>query len=128
MAVDWIGSDLSGPVALPAGSAMRVTFLKVKEGLGEQESDEVLGVIAGIKDKFPVIDQISFGKNFSPDRAKGYSIASLAVFPGLSELDGLDSGAAELEKDKARDMLESVLVLDYVIPPQQQQQQHSASL
>ncbi|KAL8119922.1 hypothetical protein AgCh_017154 [Apium graveolens] len=124
MAVDWIGSDLSGPVALPPGSAMRVTFLKVKQGLGDKESDEVLGVIGGIKDKFPVIDQISFGKNFSPDRAKGYSIASLAVFPGLSELDGLNSEAAELEKEKARDMLESVLVLDYVIPPQPQ----SASL
>ncbi|WOH08971.1 hypothetical protein DCAR_0728422 [Daucus carota subsp. sativus] len=124
MAVDWIGSDLTGPVALPAGSAIRLTFLKLKPELGEKESDQVLGVIGGIKDKFPVIDQITFGKNFSPDRAKGYSIASLAVFPGLSELDGLDSAGAELEKEKARDMLESVLVLDYVIQPQLQ----SASL
>lgn len=124
MAVDWIGKDLNGPVALPAGSAMRVTFLKVKEGLSDKESDLVLEVIGGIKDKFPVVDQISFGKNFSPERAKGYSIASLAVFPALSELDGLDSEVADLEKQKARDMLESVLVLDYVIQPQQQ----SASL
>ena len=57
------------------------------------------------------------GENFSPARAKGYSIASLAVLPGVSELEGLDSKQelANVEKDKVREHLESVIVLDYVV-------------
>lgn len=125
MAVDWVANDLSGPVAPPPGSAMRVTFLKLKEGLGESEKARVLDVIGGIKGVFPVIDQISFGENFSMGRAKGFSIGSIAVLPGLSELEAMDSDSerANLEKDKARDLIESVIVLDYVVP-----QQPSASL
>lgn len=120
MAVDWVVNDLAGPVAPPDGSAMRVTFLKMKEGLGEKEKGQVLEVVGGIGSKFPSIKQLTFGENFC-DRAKGYSIASLAVFPGLSELDGLDSNSelVNSQKDKARDFLESVLVLDYVIPTPQ---------
>lgn len=119
MAVDWIVDELDGEVALAAGSAMRVKFLKVKEGSGEKVSDELLEVIGGLKDKFRVISQISFGKNFSPERAKGFSIASLAVVPGVSELDKLDLDSEELnlQKEKVRDMVEGVLVLDYVIQP-----------
>lgn len=120
MAVDWIVDELDGQVALDAGSAMRVKFLKVKDSLSDKESDALLEVIGGLKDKFVVIDQISFGKNFSPERAKGYSIALLAVVPGLSELDGLDSNSEELnsQMEKVKDMVESSLVLDYVIQPQ----------
>ncbi|GFS43478.1 stress responsive alpha-beta barrel domain protein [Actinidia rufa] len=81
---------------------------------------EVLGVIGGIKDRFPAIDQISVGENFSPARAKGFSICSIAFLPRLSELEALDSDSnselVESEKSKVRGMLESVMVLDYVIP------------
>ncbi|KAL7258280.1 hypothetical protein ACSBR1_004410 [Camellia fascicularis] len=120
MAVDWV-ADSSTP-RLPSGSAMRVTFLKLKEGLVDTEKKrEILGVIGGIKDIFPSIDQISFGENFSPARAKGFSIASIAILPGLSELEALDSNSelVNLQKDKVRDLLESVIVLDYVIPKPQ---------
>ncbi|KAK1377811.1 Transcription regulator AsnC-type [Heracleum sosnowskyi] len=119
MAVDWIVDEVDGQVALAAGSAMRVKFLKVKEGLGEKVSDELLEVIGGLKDKFPVIDQISFGKNFSPERAKGFLIALLAVVPGVRELDELDSDSEELnsQKEKVGDFVEGVLVFDYVIQP-----------
>ncbi|KAJ6724378.1 STRESS-RESPONSE A/B BARREL DOMAIN-CONTAINING PROTEIN UP3 [Salix viminalis] len=119
MAVDWVTDDLNGGDSLvpPSGSAMRLTFLKLKEGLGDEVKYEILGVIKGIKDTFGGIDHISCGENFSPARAKGYSIASLAVFRGLSELEAVDSAKelANLEKAKVRDYLESVMVLDYVV-------------
>lgn len=127
MAVDWVTDDFSGPVAVPAGSALRVTFLKLKEGAGESEKARVLEVIGGIKGVFPVIEQISFGENFSMGRAKGFSVGSVAVLPGLGELEKVDEdeGRAGAEKDKVRDLIESVIVLDYVVP---EQQQSSASL
>ncbi|XP_057969705.1 stress-response A/B barrel domain-containing protein UP3-like [Malania oleifera] len=121
MAVDWIADDLDGPVVPAAGSAMRVTFLKLKEGLGDAEKGEVFGAIRGVKDSLESINQLSLGENFSPERAKGYSIASVAIFPGLGELDGLNSEEemVKLQKEKVRDFLESVIVFDYVIPPPQ---------
>uniref|UniRef100_A0A2P2PA04 Uncharacterized protein LOC105637945 n=1 Tax=Rhizophora mucronata TaxID=61149 RepID=A0A2P2PA04_RHIMU len=118
MAVDWVADDLQGPVAPPPGSPMRVTFLKLKDNQPAEAKDEIIGVIRGIKQRIGGIDQITCGENFSPARAKGYSIASLAVFPGLSELDAVDSKEelVNSEKAKVRDSLESVLVLDYVVP------------
>lgn len=115
MAVDWVVKHLAGPVALAPGSAIRVAISKLKESLGEKEKAQVLEVIGGIGNQFPSIDQFTFGENFSPDRAKGYSIASLAVLPGLSELDS-NSELVKSHEEKARDLLGSTLALDYVIP------------
>lgn len=124
MAVDWVSSEVREP-KIPPGSAYRVTLLKLKEECGEKEKEEILGVIGGIKEKFPVIDQLSYGENFSPARAKGYSIGSLAVFKGLNELEALDleTEKSKEEKEKVKDKLDEVVVLDFVIPPP-----HSASL
>ncbi|KAE7998477.1 hypothetical protein FH972_003021 [Carpinus fangiana] len=123
MAVDWIGNgdDQDLLVAPPPGSALRLTFLKLKEGLGEEVKSEILGVIKGLKGKFSQIDQITCGENFSPARAKGYSLASLAVFPGVSEMEAVDSNEqlVNSQKEKVRDYLDSVVVIDYVIPPPQ---------
>ncbi|CAI9100693.1 OLC1v1037849C1 [Oldenlandia corymbosa var. corymbosa] len=118
MAVDWVSSAASGSVTVPPGSAMRLTFLKLKEELGEKAKDEVLGVLGGIKDKFPSIEHLSLGENFSPARAKGFSIASIAFFKGTDELEGLDSEseAANEQKDLVRDKLDGVVVLDYIVP------------
>ncbi|XP_058001929.1 stress-response A/B barrel domain-containing protein UP3 isoform X2 [Hevea brasiliensis] len=91
MAVDWVADDLQGPIVLPPGSAIRVIFLKLKENLGEEVKDEILALIKGIKGSFGEINQITCGENFSPARAKGYSIASLAVFPGVSGIEAVDS-------------------------------------
>ena len=74
---------------LQPGSALKVSFLKLKEGLGDGVRDEVSGVVGGIKDRFGGIRQFSYGENFSPARAKGFSIASIAVFDGKDELDGV---------------------------------------
>lgn len=118
MAVDWVAQDLQGPVKPTPGSALRVTFLKLKENLDDGVKSEILGVIKGIKDSFGQINQISCGENFSPARAKGYSIASLAVFPSVGEIDAVDSNEEllNLQKEKVRDYLESVLVVDSVVP------------
>ncbi|XP_047321414.1 stress-response A/B barrel domain-containing protein UP3-like [Impatiens glandulifera] len=120
MAVDWVFDVSSQSIKPQPGSAIRATFLKLKEGNSGQK-DEILGVIGGIKEKVPSIDQITYGENFSPARAKGYSIASIAVFPCVSELEGLDSDSelANAEKEKVRDLLESVLVVDFVVPHSQ---------
>ena len=117
MAVDWVAEDLEGPVAPSCGSALRVTFLKLKENLGEETKGEILGVIKGIKSSFGQISQLTFGENFSPGRAKGYSIASIAVFPGVSELEALDSNEelVKLQKEKVKEHLESVVVVDYLV-------------
>ncbi|XP_020227194.1 stress-response A/B barrel domain-containing protein UP3 [Cajanus cajan] len=122
MAVDWLAHDLSALVP-PQGSAIRVSFLKLKE---DAAKDDVLGVVGGIPQSFKQISDFSFGENFSPARAKGFSIASLAVFPGASELEAVDSNQelVNYQKDKVRDHIESVVVVDYVVPPPAQ----SASL
>jgi len=62
-------------------------------------------------------------------RAKGFvfkpkinfSLASLAVFPGVSEMEAVDSNEelVNSQKEKVRDYLDSVVVVDYVIPPPQ---------
>ncbi|KAL3825366.1 hypothetical protein ACJIZ3_021395 [Penstemon smallii] len=115
MAVDWVAEDFSGPVEIPPGSAARFTILKLKE---EGSKSEVLKVVRGVKDKFPSIEQLTVGENFSPARAKGYSICSVAVFKGVEELEGLESETeiANMEKDKVREFLDGVVVLDFVVP------------
>ncbi|XP_060188469.1 stress-response A/B barrel domain-containing protein UP3-like [Lycium barbarum] len=121
MAVDWVATDFSGPSVVPHGSAMRLTFLKLKENLGEDEKSRVLSAVGGIKEKFTGIEQLTVGENFSPGRAKGYSIASIAVFRGVKELEDLETQneLVNEEKDKVRDCLDGVVVVDYVVPPTQ---------
>jgi hypothetical protein len=52
MAVDWVADDLRGPVVVLAGSALRFTILKLKEGLGDEAKSEILEAIIGTEDKF----------------------------------------------------------------------------
>eukprot|EP00262_Sarcandra_glabra_P009516 TRINITY_DN23922_c0_g1_i1.p1 TRINITY_DN23922_c0_g1~~TRINITY_DN23922_c0_g1_i1.p1 ORF type:complete len:275 (+),score=33.91 TRINITY_DN23922_c0_g1_i1:51-875(+) len=118
MAVDWV-SGLDEPSIPRPGSALRLTLLKPKETAGDGGLGQILEAIGGIKGIFPSIDQISFGENFSPARAKGFSVGSLSFFPGLKEIDLVDSNeeVVKSQKDKVRDLIESVIVVDYVIPP-----------
>lgn len=112
MAVDWI-SDFTDSITVPPGSAIRVTLLKLKEGLGESVKNEVLGVLEGIRYEIPSIEQLTVGENFSPGRGKGFSIGSLAVFKGTSELEAVNW---EPEMAKVREFLDDEMVLDYVVP------------
>ncbi|XP_008797470.2 stress-response A/B barrel domain-containing protein UP3 [Phoenix dactylifera] len=114
MAVDWV-ADLDGP-APPPGSAMRLTLAKPKEG---EAAAELLTAIQGAKGAAPSAWQVSYGENFSPARAKGYSVEFLSVFPGLEELDAMDgegNEAVEAHKEKVRPLLESLIVVDFVVP------------
>lgn len=121
MAVDWVADALQGPVTAPPGSAVRVTFLKLKDNLGDEVKGEILEVIGGLREKLGPNVQLTVGENFSPARAKGYSIASIAIFPGANELEAAasDQEMAELQKEKVREHLESVIVVDYIVPPPQ---------
>lgn len=115
MAIDWVHSS-AGTVTIPSGSAMRVTFLKLKEDLEEEEKNELLGVIGGIKEKFPDIELLSLGENISPARAKGFSIAWVGVFKGIKELEGFDSeweAAANEQKDLLKDKVDDAVVFNY---------------
>lgn len=118
MALDWVAEDLQGDLVLPPGSAVRVTFLKLKENLGDEVKNEILGVLRGIRDNFRQISQFTCGENFSPGRAKGFSIGSLAVFPGLSEMEEVDSNEefVKYQKDKVGQHLENMVVVDYMVP------------
>ncbi|MED6192992.1 hypothetical protein PIB30_014978 [Stylosanthes scabra] len=119
MAVDWVSPALpAADIVTPPGSAIRLSFLKLKENAGDNAKDEILGVIGGMKESFKEISQLSVGENFSPARAKGYSIASLGVFPRVEELEAVVSNedVVNAEKDKVRDRIESVVVVDYVVP------------
>lgn len=116
MAVDWVAN---GSAAVVPGTALRLTLLKVKEGLGEAEKGRIVAAIREMKEvSGGLIDQISAGENFSPERAKGFSIAAIAVFPGLEELRDMDSKeeVVRLQKEKVKDYVESVIVVDYVLP------------
>lgn len=117
MAFDWV-ADLDGPIVPRSNAAMRLTLLKLKDWAGDGEKGEILSVVGGIRNVFPEIEQISFGENFSPARAKGFSVGSIAIFPGLKEIDGLDEKGeiVEMQKEKVRDLLESVIVVDYLLP------------
>ncbi|OWM77290.1 hypothetical protein CDL15_Pgr028927 [Punica granatum] len=118
MAVDWIADGFSGPLAPPPESALKVSFLKLKEDLGDAVKDEVLGVIRGIKDGPAAVEQLTCGENFSPARAKGFSVASLAVFKGVAEMEAAESNKelVESHKEKVREYLDGVIVIDFVVP------------
>ncbi|KAG6401486.1 hypothetical protein SASPL_138343 [Salvia splendens] len=82
MAVNWVAEGFSGPVAVPPGSSLRLTVMKLKE---EEEAGkgEILGIARGMKEKFDSIEQLTVGENFSPGRSKGFSIASIGVVKDL---------------------------------------------
>ncbi|KAL5701622.1 hypothetical protein ACHQM5_026939 [Ranunculus cassubicifolius] len=119
MIVDWVvDHDDQGLDHPPSGSAMRVSFLKLKEEvvkLGENEKGIVLKVVeeqlgGGL------VKQHTFGENYA-DPAKGFSIGSLAVFPTVDELDkaGSSEEFADKLKKKLNDYVEDVIVVDYVV-------------
>ncbi|KAF5203651.1 Stress-response A/B barrel domain-containing protein UP3 [Thalictrum thalictroides] len=119
MLVDWV-ADVDEPLVVPSGAVIRLSLLKLKEGLGESEKTEVLKVIGGIKAHFgSIIKQFNFGENFAPAKTNGFSIGSLAIVPGLSELETLDLNeeVVKEQKEKLKDFLEDVIIVDYVVPP-----------
>lgn len=126
MAVDFVaeeGFNVSDP-KIPPGSGLRLTCVKLKEGVGEEGKSVVLDVMKGIKGKLVGgvvgIEGLTVGENFSPGRAKGYGICSLAVVKGgkedLERLNEVSGGEIMgKEKDKVREFIDQVLVVDCVV-------------
>ncbi|KAL5698210.1 hypothetical protein ACHQM5_029279 [Ranunculus cassubicifolius] len=110
MFLDWV-ADVEEPIVHPSpGAAMRVSFLKVKDG----EKEKCLKVVEETRDGSGSISQYTYGEDFSVKRAKGFSIASIAIFPGLMELDSNEEVMQE-QIDKVSDLVESIIVVDYVV-------------
>ncbi|KAL3623610.1 hypothetical protein CASFOL_032426 [Castilleja foliolosa] len=108
MVVDWVADNFSGPVVVSPGSAVRLTVLKAKEGAEESGKNEVL---RRVKEKLHSIEQLTAGENFSPGKAKGFSICSIAILNGTMEL-----GELGLETEtKIEELVDGVLVLDYTV-------------
>ncbi|XP_074285885.1 stress-response A/B barrel domain-containing protein UP3-like [Silene latifolia] len=129
MAVDWSSSLLedqdedtsssnpgAGRVLVPRpGSALRITFLAVED---DDAINDALEGVKKIKESVQgTYEQISYGKNFS-ERGKGFSVAALAVFSDLNELD-----ACEEYEDQMRSLIhkvkggdDDVIAVDYVVP------------
>ncbi|GMI89404.1 UP3 [Hibiscus trionum] len=118
MAVDWVTDNVPAPLSPPPNSAIKVTFLKLKDNVNDDVKSDILGVIKGIKEGVSGIQQITCGENFSPGRAKGFSIASIAVFSGVGEMAAAEGNEeyVNLQKQKVRDHLNGVIVVDYVMP------------
>jgi len=121
MAFDWVAPDLHlavTPKPKP-GSAIRVSFFKLKEEEEDVKKSEILGVLKETKDGLLLgqqkhISELSYGENFSPERSRGYSLAYLAVFPGHTELEDSNEELGKL-KHKFTDFVESEVVVDFLI-------------
>ncbi|MED6156122.1 hypothetical protein PIB30_011581 [Stylosanthes scabra] len=83
MALDWLANDnLEGESVIPApGSAVLLTFFKLKEGQGDRV-DEILRAVREIQQELKTKDavQVTCGDNFSPARAKGSPLPRLRFF------------------------------------------------
>lgn len=114
MAVDWVAEGVDDSAVVPApGSSLKVSFLKLKENIGDEVKKEVLAVVKGITNGFGrPPEQFTCGENFSPARARGYSIGWMAVFGGGDELALAETAASS----EVIEYLEDVVIVDYVIP------------
>ncbi|KAK8679383.1 hypothetical protein V6N13_144836 [Hibiscus sabdariffa] len=117
MAVDWVADNDPTPLSLPPSSAIKVTFLKLKENVPNEVQGEILGEIKGIKEGISGVKQITCGENFSA-RAKGFSLASVAVFAGVEEMEAAvgKEEYVNLQKQNVRDSVDGVIVVDYAVP------------
>ncbi|KAJ4882183.1 dimeric A/B barrel domainS-protein 1 [Raphanus sativus] len=106
MSVDWIAHQAPGILKPPAGSVGKVTLLKVKENVTEEAKKEIMEVV---KEKS---HEITVGENFSPARAKGFSIASVAYFKDLGEVEVNE----ELVKEKIGGYVEDTIVVEFMVP------------
>ncbi|KAF8011786.1 hypothetical protein BT93_I0049 [Corymbia citriodora subsp. variegata] len=118
MTADWITDRVpEGAVALPPGSAVRVSLLKLKEGSGDEVKGEVLSAVAeGIRDGLGRVEHATWGENFSP-LSKDFSIASLTVFKNMEEMEAATAAAAAAPlQEKVGKHVDSVISVDYVVP------------
>lgn len=109
LAVDYIADQVPNTLAPPPGSVAKITLLKVKENVDDEAKTKIMEVI---KEKFPGTDQITVGENFTPVRANGFSIGSVAYFKNIGEMEA----HKKLDKDKIGDYLDDTIVVELVVP------------
>ncbi|KAL5702021.1 hypothetical protein ACHQM5_027292 [Ranunculus cassubicifolius] len=119
MIVDWVYDHEDESLDHPSsGSALRVTFLKLKQGLLHLGEDEKTSVVKIVGEELGggAVKQHTFGENYAA-LAKGFSIASLGVFANGDELEKAGSSEEFAEKLKAKliDFVEDVFVVDYIV-------------
>lgn len=107
MSVDWIADQVPRVLKPPGGSVTKVTLLKVKENVTDETKKEIMEVV---KEESR---EISVGENFSPARAKGFSIGSVAYFKDLGEVEAHE----ELVKEKVGGYVEDTIVVEFLVPP-----------
>ncbi|CAE5959911.1 unnamed protein product [Arabidopsis arenosa] len=113
MAVDWIADQVPETLAPPPGSIGKITLLKVKENVSDEAKLEIMEVI---KEKSQGSDQITtVGENFSPGRAKGFSIGSISYFRDFGEIEAVDD-QMKLQKEKNREYIDDTIVVEFVVP------------
>lgn len=114
LAVDWEAVPVGLPIEGGHG-ATRICLIKVADGLTEEELEQVFALLSGLRKKFPFIRQISAGSNFSPARAKGFSVGFLAMFNNLEELEELNGNSelhSVLRRSKVAPFLTGFLIAD----------------
>ncbi|KAL4589430.1 hypothetical protein LXL04_002337 [Taraxacum kok-saghyz] len=118
MVVDWISDNNIINDSLKPGSVMRVTLLKLKADLVGNEKTKFFEMTEGLKNRFKAIEDVSYGENLPNDYSKGYSISSIGVFPRVAELEAFDLDVEMVKslKEEVKGLVESEIVVDYVIP------------
>jgi len=113
LALDW-EADLGGPM-IPSYGAIRIAVLKPKEGLADPQRFELVEILSAYKDIFPSVGQASFGENFSLARAKGFTWGFLSLFPGVKELEELNTNEehAKIQNEKVLPQMENFVVIEY---------------
>ena len=89
-AVDWVTELDEEALRLKPPSVIRATLARLKEGTEPEQKRELLGCLRREGEMSPGAQQVSFGENFSPERANGFVVASLRVFPSLESLELLE--------------------------------------
>lgn len=108
MILDWFADRDPHPLNPPPGSGIRFKFLKLKPGVADGVKGEILEGIKGG-------ESANCGENFAEGATKGFSICSIAVFPGVAEMEAAE--LKEEEEEKVRDYADDVIEVDFVVPP-----------
>jgi hypothetical protein len=117
LALDW-EADLGEPM-IPSYGAIRIAVLKPKEGLADPQRFELVEILSGYKDIFPSVGQVSFGQNFSLARAKDFTWGFLSLFPGVKELEELNTNEehVKIQNEKVLPQMENFVVIEYITSP-----------
>jgi len=115
--LDW-EADLGGFV-MPSYGAIRIAVFKPKEGFAEQQRAELVEILSVYKDMFSSVMQVSFGENFSLARAKGFTFGFLLLFPGVKELEELNTNEehVKIQNEKVLPLMENFMVIEYIVSP-----------